>query len=322
MRGSGTAQWRPDPWTAGDAPVTQSLRWWDGSQWTESIRTWDGQKWVDGVSPFPHADEVVEAETPPKRVTSAPIPQGAEIPITSPPSATVGKAVESGTDPPMSLGEPLAISGRPTDSRLTRVTDLTAFASERDLFLHPNKQKELAGYSRPDSPGWYQDPSEPDLVRWWSREWTARTRRRVSPSSVSVQHTDLQPSPPPDSNQPQQPRTGPATTEQDPDLGTPDEPLSLSSCTSCGRPVQDKNWRVCPHCGETLASGRYHPGDIVNGNILGSDNVWHAIPTAPVGAMSKPYVQSNATLGVGAAGTDCDDAVFRLQYIAIPGNHQ
>lgn len=81
-----------------------------------------------------------------------------------------------------------------------------------------------------------------------------------------------------------------------------DQSESLGACPSCGRPVQGKDWRICPQCGEALAVTRHQPGEIVNGYILGSDHQWHPTPTPPPAAAPKAYAQSNLVIGMGAAG--------------------
>lgn len=127
---------------------------------------------------------------------------------------------------------------------------------------------------------WRPDPwavnDEDRSLRWWDGEqWTDSVRTWNGTEWVDGVHA-----PPPAEDGPTKPEPPPSPA------GNPQQsPLEESSrptkCPTCDSPVQDEDWRVCPHCGEALARSRYQPGDIVNGHVLGSDNVWHSIDDAP-----------------------------------------
>lgn len=126
---------------------------------------------------------------------------------------------------------------------------------------------------------WRPDPwavnDEDRSLRWWDGEqWTDSVRTWNGTEWVDGVHA-----PPPAEDGPTKPEPPPSPA------GNPQQsPLEESSrptkCPTCDSPVQDEDWRVCPHCGEALARSRYQPGDIVNGHVLGSDHTWHLIDEA------------------------------------------
>lgn len=153
---------------------------------------------------------------------------------------------------------------------------------------------------RPD-PWSAGDSEDSSNLRWWDGDgakWTDSIR-----TWDGTQWKDGVQAP---SNDPLEGPPAPASEDQNPGPVPPDPHgfSGLGRCPSCARPVTDDTWRVCPHCGETLAAASSKPGDVVNGHILGTDSQWHALQEgneAPTtGSPHAPADLSHVAAGNGS----------------------